>query len=388
MISTYYGLGALDTPQAFFLALLIGCGFGFALERAGFSSSRRLAGVFYFTDMAVVKVMFTALITAMLGLSYLMGFGWIQIDQIFLMPTIYGAQVAGGLLFGVGFVMGGWCPGTAAAGLAAGRIDALAFLLGAGGGSILFNELFPAIRPLYAAGDQGTQMAYTSVGMSRNGFILAFTLVAVAAFWMVEWVENARAGRGPYLGSPFLKAFSLAFVAVAGGLFVLTPATTGTAAMSAGAAIQADVDEKALMERVEQALDHIEPEELADRLMIGESDIVVVDVRPVVEFNAFHIRTAINVPLAQLAKSLHPYKNKGLIVLYSNGMTHPAQARDSLQRLGFANVWLLTDGLRGFRDRCLKPVSLRSEPLTPPDTVRVNAWRTFFAAPGISEPNL
>ena len=384
MIDTLYSLDALGTSRAFFLALLIGFGFGFALERAGFSSSRRLAGVFYFTDMAVVKVMFSALITAMLGLSYMVGFGWIRLDQIFLMPTIYGAQIVGGLLFGVGFVMGAWCPGTAAAGLAAGRIDALVFLVGTIGGSILFNELFPVIRSLYTAGDHGTQMAYTTMGMSRNGFILAFTLVAVAAFWLAEWAEKARTGRAPYMGSPFLKAFSLALVVLAGGLFVLSPVTTGAAAKSAGTATVTAVDEKALMERVEQAQDHIEPEELADRLMAAEPDLVVVDVRPSAEFNAFHIRGALNVPLAQLAEALQPYKNKGLIVLYSNGMTHPAQARDSLQRQGFGNVYLLTDGLQGFRDRCLKPVSLRPEPLTTVDAARVNAWRAFFAAPAVS----
>jgi 3-mercaptopyruvate sulfurtransferase SseA len=380
MIDTLYSLDALGTSRAFFLALLIGFGFGFALERAGFSSSRRLAGVFYFTDMAVVKVMFSALITAMMGLSYLVEFGWIQLDQIFLMPTIYGAQIVGGLLFGIGFVMGAWCPGTAAAGLAAGRIDALVFLLGVTGGSILFNELFPVIHSLYTAGDHGTQMAYTTVGMSRNGFILALTLVGVAAFWLSEWAEKARTGRGAYMGSPFLKAFSMVLVVLAVGLFVLSPATTGASAKSAGAATVTAVDEKALMERVEQALDHIEPEELADRLMAAEPDLVVVDVRPAVEFNAFHIRGALNVPLAQLPEVLQPYQNKGLIVLYSNGMTHPAQARDSLQRQGFGNVYLLTDGLQGFKDRCLKPVSLRPEPLTTVDTARVNAWRAFFAA--------
>ncbi|MFH0725162.1 MAG: rhodanese-like domain-containing protein [Pseudomonadota bacterium] len=389
MINTFYGLDALGTPWAFLLALLIGFGFGYALEMAGFSSSRRLAGVFYFTDMTVVKVMFSALITAMLGLSYMLGFGWIQLDQIFLMPTLYGAQIVGGLLFGVGFVMGGWCPGTAAAGLAAGRIDALVFLLGAIGGSLLFNELFPAIRSLYTAGDQGTQMAYTTVGMSRNGFILAFTLVAVAALWLVEWAEKARTGRAPYLRSPFLKVFSLALVVLAGGLFALNPATTGAATKSAGVAVVTAADEKALLERVEQALDHIEPEALADRLMAGEPDLVVVDVRPAAESNTFHIRGALNVPLAQLAATLHPYRNKGLIVLYSNGMTHPAQARDSLQRQGFGNVYLLTDGLQGFRDRCLKPVSLRPEPLTSVDAARVNAWRDFFSTLAVSsEPGL
>ncbi len=381
MTNTLYSLDALGTPMAFFVALLIGVGFGFALERAGFSSSRRLAGVFYFTDMAVVKVMFTALVTAMLGLSYLVAVGWIGLDRIFLMPTLYGAQIVGGLLFGVGFVMGGWCPGTAAAGMAAGRIDALVFLIGTVGGSILFNELYPLVGGLYTSGDRGVQMVYDTLGLSRTVFAMGFTLVAVSAFWLAEWAEKARTGRSAYLGSPFLKAFSVALIAVAAGLFVLAPATTGASAVRTGSGGATTTDENTLMAEVEAARDHIEPEELADRLMAGATDLVLVDVRPAAEFNVFHIRGALNVPLAQLTEALQPHKNKGMIVLYSNGMTHPAQARDSLQRQGFGNVYLLTDGLQGFRDRCLKPVSLRPEPLGASAAARVNAWRAFFAAP-------
>ena len=385
MINTLFSLDTLDTSRAFFIALLVGIGFGFAIERAGFSSSRRLAGVFYFTDMAVVKVMFSGLLTAMLGLSYLIAFDWIHLDRIFLMPTIYGAQIVGGLLFGVGFVMGAWCPGTAAAGLAAGRLDALVFLVGAMGGSILFNEIFPWIRSLYTAGDHGVQMAYANVGMSRNGFILWFTLTAVAAFWLAEWAEKMRTGHAPYLGSPFLKEFSLALVALALGLFAVIPAASKAVAKSSDAGVAtAVVDERSLMENVDKAQDHIEPEELADQLMAGDPELLLVDVRPAVEFNAFHIRGAFNVPLAQLADVLQPYKNKGRIVLYSNGMTHPAQARDSLQREGFGNVYILTDGLQGFRDRCLKPVSLRPEPLSALTAERINAWRAFFAVSSTS----
>jgi thiosulfate/3-mercaptopyruvate sulfurtransferase len=381
MTNTLYSLDALGTPLAFFLAAAIGVGFGFALERAGFSSSRRLAGVFYFTDMAVLKVMFTALITAMLGLSYLVALGWVQLENIFLMPTIYGAEIVGGLLFGVGFVMGGWCPGTAAAGLAAGRMDALVFLVGAIGGSVLFNELFPVVGPLMTAGDRGVQMVYDNLGMSRKAFALVFTLVAVAAFWLAEWAEKARMGRGPYLGTPFLKAFSVGLIAVAAGLFIL-PA--GGAGEGPGVAGPTAADEKALLAKVEEAGDHIEPEELADRLMAGEPDLVVVDVRPLAEFNVYHIPGAIQVPLADLTEVLAPHRNNGTIVLYSNGMTHPAQARDSLQRLGFSNVYMLTDGLQGFRDRCLKPVSLRAEPMSPEAAARVNAWRAFFSAPVVA----
>lgn len=375
MINTLFSQDALGTPLAFFLSLLIGFGFGYALERAGFSSSRRLAGMFYFTDMAVLKVMFTALITALLGLSYMMALGWIQIDRIFLMPTIYGAQIVGGLLFGAGFVMGGWCPGTAAAGLAAGRVDALVFLVGAIGGSVLFNEVFPAIRGLYTAGDQGVQLVYDTLGWSRNAFVFVFTLVAVGAFWLAEWAEKLRNGRAPYLGKPFLKAFSLMLVFAAAGLFVLAPAPQAIPVSAPQA------DEQALLSAVDEAQDHIEPEDLADLLMGGAPDLVVVDTRSAEEYARFHIRGAIHASLSGLAEALLPYRNHKRIVLYSNGMVHPAQARDSLQRQGYRDVFILTDGLEGFKDRCLKPVSLRAEPLPESLSSKVNAWRTFFSAP-------
>ncbi len=384
MINTFYNLGALDSPHAFLLALIIGVGFGFALDRAGFSSSRRLAGVFYLTDMAVVKVMFTAVITALLGLSFLAGLDLIAFDRLFLIPTIYGAQIVGGLLFGVGFVMGGWCPGTAASGAASGKIDALVFLLGAIGGSILFNELFPIIKPLYTAGNHGTQFIYENLGISRTLFVFLFTLVAVGAFWLCEWIEKKRKKQSPYLGSSFLKAFSLALVVVAGCLFLLGP-TSPSATDNAVTATTSN-SEAMLLQSIETAEDHIEPEELADRLMAGEQGLIVVDVRPAVEFNAFHIKGAITVQLSELAEKLAPYKNAGLVVLYSNGMTHPAQARDSLERNGFNNVYLLTDGIVGFHERCLKPVSLRAEPLTAEAAERVNAWRAYFTGSSTAAP--
>ena len=387
MINTLYNLDALGTPRAFLLALLIGIGFGFALDRAGFSSSRRLAGVFFFFDMAVVKVMFTAVLTAMLGLSYLSTAGWFSFDRVFLMPTIYGAQIIGGLIFGVGFVMGGWCPGTAASGAASGKIDAVVFLVGAVGGSIIFNELFPVVKPLYTMGNRGVRFIYEDLGTSHGMFAVGLTIVGVVVFWLCEWVEKLRNGRSTYLGSPFLKAFSVAFIAAAAGLLILKPDSNSAVASTK---IAASVESEFLA-AVDGATDHIEPEELADRLMAGESGLTVVDVRPAEEFASFHIRGAINIPLAELAQALEPQKNAGTIVLYSNGMTHPAQARDSLQRLGFSNAFILTDGIVGFRERCLMPVSLRSEPLDNATATRVNAWQAYFsgeAAPATATATL
>jgi thiosulfate/3-mercaptopyruvate sulfurtransferase len=371
MIKTFFGAGALDTTGAFLAALIIGVLFGVALEQAGFGSSRKLTGVFYFEDMAVIKVMFSALITAMLGLAYFQAAGLIGPDELYFMPTVYGAQIIGGLIFGVGFVMGGWCPGTAAVGLASGKLDALVFFGGAVLGSIGFNELFPVIKPLYTWGSQGVVFIYQTLGLTLGSFALIFTLIAVACFWGVEFLERRR-GKAPAEGrGKVLTFFSSGLVVLALGLTLFS----GTPAPSAGR----PGGEAELIAAVESGRDHLDPEELADRLMRGEPNLLVVDIRPAGEYQAFHIRGAVNIPLSKLAEELAPHKNRGLIVLYSNGMTHPAQARDSLFRQGFGNVYLLTDGLKGFMERCLKPVSLRSEPLTPEAAARVRAWRAYFS---------
>ncbi len=221
MITTFFGDGALDSSAALVVSLLVGFGFGFALERAGFGSSKRLAGIFYLRDMTVLRVMFTAMITAMLGLQLALLLGVITLDQIYFLPTVYGAQIVGGLLFGVGFALGGWCPGTAAVGLASGRLDALIFLLGAALGSVLFNELYSLLEPLYTWGDSGVKFAWAALGLSASLFALIFSGFGVGAFWLSEWIERRTAGAGPYLGSPFLKAFSVAILVSALAVAVL-----------------------------------------------------------------------------------------------------------------------------------------------------------------------
>jgi thiosulfate/3-mercaptopyruvate sulfurtransferase len=377
MISTYFAADQLASPQAFFTALVLGLAFGFVLERAGFGSSRRLAGIFYFRDMTVLKVMFTGVITAMLGLSLAVGMGWVSLANVYNMPTIYGAQIVGGLLFGVGFVVSGWCPGTAAVGVASGKIDGLVFLGGAVLGSIFFNETFPWLGWLKTWGYQ--EETLYAFGLSRTAFGVIFALIAVAAFYFAEWVESLQGG-GLYLRKPMLKALGLTMVVLAAAMLVLPGKSEATDSQLAAMTPSGVAQEQRLLASIEQGNDHIDPEELADRLMAEPDDLVVVDIRPAAEYEAFHIRGAINVSLSDLASQLQPYKNQATIVLYSTGMTHPAQARDGLTRLGFQNVYILTDGLAGFVERCLKPVSLRSEPLPPRSVAKVQQWRIYFTS--------
>jgi thiosulfate/3-mercaptopyruvate sulfurtransferase len=271
--------------------------------------------------------------------------------------------------------MGGWCPGTAAAGLAQGKIDALIFLIGAVLGSILFNEVYALVKPLSEWGSSGVLFVYDSLRMTQGAFLVTFTIVGILCFALCEFVERRHADLAP-IPNPTLKAVSLCLVILAVALSL-----TASPGPSVPAALVSSVAESQLLQAVDEAQDHMAPETLADRLMARDKTLLLVDVRPQGEYAQGHIPGAVNIAMADLHTTLAPYRNAGTIVLYSNGMTHPAQARDSLARAGFNNVFILTDGLIGFQQQCLKPVSLRSEPLSPSQAAAVNQWRAFFNGP-------
>ncbi len=107
-MAPFFKTGFFGLQTSFVIAFIVGGGFGFWLERAGFGSSRKLALQFYFKDMAVLKVMFTAIVVSMLGLLYMSLFGWFDLSLLYINPTFMWAQVIGGLLLGVGFTIGGY----------------------------------------------------------------------------------------------------------------------------------------------------------------------------------------------------------------------------------------------------------------------------------------
>ena len=149
------------------IALVLGLGFGWAIERAGFGSARKLTAVFYLYDMAVIKVMFTAVVTTMAGLFVLSEAGALDLSQLFVESTNYTAQIVGGLLFGAGFVVGGYCPGTSMAAIATGRKDGMVFALGMLAGVLAYAELTPQLDNWYKATAVGelTLPAITGIGM-------------------------------------------------------------------------------------------------------------------------------------------------------------------------------------------------------------------------------
>ncbi len=172
----------LATDSARGLALVVGIFFGFWLERAGFGSSRKLTAIFYRRDFAVLKVMFSAIVTAAVGMHVLSLTGLVPDDRVTRLETFLWPQIVGGLVFGVGFVTGGWCPGTALVGAASGKVDALAFLLGAGAGSLAFAAAWPAIGSFASAGACGVLTLPQVFGLAPTAVVAGVVALALIAF--------------------------------------------------------------------------------------------------------------------------------------------------------------------------------------------------------------
>lgn len=179
---------------AYTFAVLSGFGFGFVLERAGFGSSRKLAAQFYLRDMRVLKVMFSAIVTAMLGLVVLRAVGLVDMDKIYVNPTFLGPQVVGGIIFGVGFVVGGYCPGTAVVAGVTGKIDAMVFLGGVSAGILGYAGLYPKIATFATSGSGKRQFLMDWLHLSYGTVAILVTFLALGMFVGAEWIERKMRG--------------------------------------------------------------------------------------------------------------------------------------------------------------------------------------------------
>ena len=172
------------------LAFFIGIGFGWVLESSGFSSSRKLAGVFYGYDTVVLKVFFTAAITAMIGLMFFSLFGWIDMSVVYINPTYLPSAILGGVIMGLGFIIGGFCPGTSFCAASIGKLDAMVFMIGLFIGIFIFAEGYPLWEGLYKAQFMGTPKISQSLGLSDGLLGLLVILAAIVMFWIGEWAEK------------------------------------------------------------------------------------------------------------------------------------------------------------------------------------------------------
>jgi len=172
------------------LPLLIGVAFGWTLERAGLGSAPKLAGQFYLRDLTVFKVMFSAIVTAMLGVFWLSRLGAIDLSSIAIPETYVAPQLVGGLVFGAGFILAGLCPGTSCVSAATGRGDGLATMAGMFGGVLLTGLALPSVSSFYSATARGTMTLPDALHVPYGVVVFAMVLIALAGFGAAERLER------------------------------------------------------------------------------------------------------------------------------------------------------------------------------------------------------
>ena len=165
MNAPLYKFNMFGFDVSLIIAFVIGIGFGFMLERGGFGSARILAAQFYLGNMRVLKVMFTAIVTAMLGVYFLSVIGFVDLSLIYISNTYIIPQVVGGLILGVGFVIGGYCPGTSMVAFSTGKIDGFVYVLGVAFGIFVFGEIFPMIDVFFTSTDLGSVTIPSFLGL-------------------------------------------------------------------------------------------------------------------------------------------------------------------------------------------------------------------------------
>jgi hypothetical protein len=170
------------------LGLLFGIAFGFFLQKGGAAKYHILIGVLLLEDWTVIQIMLSAIVVGMVGLFPMAAMGWIKLNP---KPSRFAANMIGGLLFGIGFAMSAYCPGTSAAALGQGNYDALAVILGMIAGSWVFAETSGwTARYVDPLGDRG-KLTFTDLfGHHRGATVTALAIILAAAAAAFHWIPT------------------------------------------------------------------------------------------------------------------------------------------------------------------------------------------------------
>lgn len=332
----------------FVFAIVLGIAFGWILEQAGFSTSKKLVGLFYGYDFTVLRVFFTAGIVAMSGVIALQHFGLLDINLVYINPTFIWSALAGGLIMGLGFVIGGFCPGTSVCAAAIGKIDAMLFIAGSFVGVLVFAEAYPMFEELYKAGHWGSPQIFESTGIPKPLFVLLLTAAALVAFWAVSLVEARVNGEK----RPLLQLTRISVsVAVVGGVIALSGFAMPSekdALLSSTAAIGAE-------ERAQ--LRTMSADEFAFRLLDEDPRLQVVDFRSPEEMKKLPFPHAVAFTVDNLFEKepMQLFAKKKMInLIIADDEATELRMAAIARELGHENVRILEGGLAAFERDILR----------------------------------
>jgi len=354
-------LEAMYGKMGFYLiSMVIGIAFGYSLEIGGFGKSTKLAAQFYLTDMTVFKVMFMGIIIAMVLIFGASAMGWLDYNRVFVNPTYLWPGIVGGLIMGVGFVVGGYCPGTSLVAMATFQKDGIAFVAGLTVGIFTFGENIDALfSDFWNSSNLGRFTLAELFDLPEGVVVFGIVVMAILLFRFVEFVEDqvnqTKRHRFLYNKQKLIGAAVIIFVA----LLVMLKG-------------QPTVEQKwEWMAEVEQArLDNrevqIAPAEMLEFIENNLVRTILLDVRDESDFNLFHIIEAQHVSLSEIEeKAENEYlqaPGNTLFVVMSNDEQAATEAWKLMRAQSIENVYILEKGINGWLDT-FNDLVLETDPL-------------------------
>ena len=335
----------LNTEINYIIALILGFFFGYILEAAGFSSSRKLAGLFYGYDFVVLRVFFTAGVTAMIGVALFGYWGLLDLDAIYINPTFLWSAIVGGLIMGVGFIVGGYCPGTSVAGAAIGKIDGMVFMGGIFLGVFTFTEGYPIFKGLYNGYAWGDVRINELLNMTQGKFIFLMILAALIAFYATTKIE-ARVTKNKI---PFLTNRKINRRLIATGAIYFIIGVFMFFIPSRKDSLYEKINDTGFVNSMN--LDTMSSQELAFRLLERDNTIQVIDVRNKEEYNKFSLPGAINIPLDEITGKVSNEtikKSYKKLIFCDDDGSNSLKAAAFAKIIGNTNTMVLKGGMNEF----------------------------------------
>lgn len=368
-----------SNPWTYLVFGAIGFAFGMTLEMAGFGDSRKLAGQFYFRELTVLKVMFTAIAVAMVLIWGSVGLGLLDFSQVWVNPTYLGSGIVGGLIMGVGFIIGGFCPTTSLASASTGKIDGMFFMLGGFVGAFLFAETQGYFDNWYNnSGYYGRLTLDQVFGIPAPVIVLIIVCAALFLFWGGGQVEQIVGQREP-APRPGLRRFAAAGLFASALLVLAIGSPTLDDRYQQLSFQRTETKEQPGAEPLVLTRVYSADEMLAKRLVFTSAAEAFksrynqaikprfVDVRSESDYNLYHIADSINVPLPSLATLvpdlLAEPPGNSVIITISNDEKAAIEAWKLLVASGVRNVYVLEGGINqwiaffGKDDSLLQPVA-------------------------------
>jgi rhodanese-related sulfurtransferase len=330
----------------------IGFGFGAALEMGGFGDTRKLAGQFYFTDLTVLKVMFTGIVVAAVLVAAATSFGLLDMTRVFVNPTYLWPGIVGGLIMGVGFIVGGFCPGTSIVAASTLKVDGMFFLGGALTGVWLFGETVGLFPSFWLSSYMGRFTLPEWLGLPLGVTVLLVVLMALLMFWAAGLAQQAIGQGKPWAevrkapGRGFL-GFSGALVAASLVLVVHGQPSPEAKFARMPAELRRSVEERGM---------YVDPAEVVALRKDINVNVVMFDLRDERDFNLFHVGGSRHASVADLEgpdrlKLLLDASPTTVTFLVGGGEASELAAWKRLTALGVPNLYVIEGGIGRWLER-------------------------------------